>query len=68
MTNARFNDEVSNGLKEFTAHNRPYVKAAAIVGITGLKRILFDAVMAFSKRNIETFDNLDQAKRWLANN
>ncbi len=68
VTNARFNDEVGDGMKRFSAHNKPYVKAAAVVGITGLKKIIFGAVMAFSKRNIESFDNVEEAKRWLAAN
>ena len=68
VTNARFNEEEGNGMKQFTAYNKPYVKAAAVVGITGLKRIIFGAVMAFSKRNLEPFDDVEQAKRWLIDN
>ncbi len=66
VTNARFNERVGEGLKKFTLHNKPYVKAGAVVGITGLKRIIFGAVMAFSKRKLESFDDLEQAKQWLA--
>ncbi len=29
VTDARFNDEVGQSMKEFTAHNKPYVKARA---------------------------------------
>ena len=54
VTNARFNDEVGDGMKQFSAHNKPYVKAAAVVGITALKRIIFGAVMAFFKPVIPT--------------
>jgi hypothetical protein len=68
VTNARFDEAVNSGMKEFTAHNRPYVKAAAVVGITGLKKVIFGAVMAFSKRNIASFDDAEQAKCWLADN
>jgi hypothetical protein len=68
VTNARFNDAVSDGLKKFTAHNKPYVKAGAVVGVTGLKRIIFSAVIAFSRRNLEAFDDIEQAKHWLASN
>jgi hypothetical protein len=32
VTNARFDDTVSQRMKEFTAHNKPFVKAAAVVG------------------------------------
>lgn len=67
VTNARFNEQVGEGMKHFTAHNKPFVKAGAVVGITGLKRIIFGAVMAFSKRKLEPFDDIEQAKRWLVN-
>lgn len=66
VTGARFNEDVGREMKEFTAHNKPYVKAAAVVGITGLKKIIFEAVMAFSKRKIHSFATVDEAKQWLA--
>lgn len=65
VTDGTFNTEVSEAMKEFAAHNKPYVKASAIVGITGLKRIIFDSVVMFSKRNIRRFDDIDSAKNWL---
>ena len=68
VTNARFNEEVGQGMKEFTVHNKPYVKAGAVVGITGLKRIIFGAVMAFSQRRLESFNDREDAKRWLITN
>ncbi len=66
VTDIRFNDELSQKMKEFTVHNKPYVRAAAVVGVTGLKRIIFNAVLAFSRRNITAFDDRESAKRWLA--
>jgi hypothetical protein len=68
VTNARFDDRVTEEMKNFTAHNKPFVKAAAVVGIAGLKKILFEAVMMFSKRKLHTFDTLDLAKDWLVKN
>lgn len=68
VTNARFNQEVGEGMKQFTLHNKPYVKAGAVVGITGLKRIIFNAVMAFSQRKLEPFDDREQAAEWLIRN
>lgn len=65
VTDIRFNDDLSRVMKEFTAHNKPYVRAAAVVGVTGLKRIIYNAVIAFSRRNITTFDDREAAKRWL---
>lgn len=68
VTNARFSEEVGNSMKQLTAFNKPYVKAAAVVGVTGLKKVIFGAIMAFSKRNIASFDDPEQAKCWLADN
>lgn len=66
VTDIRFNDDLSRKMKEFTVHNKPCVKAAAVVGVTGLKRIIFNAVIAFSRRNLTTFGDRETAKRWLA--
>jgi hypothetical protein len=66
VTDTRFSDAVAQEMKHFTAHNRPYVRAAAVVGVTGLKRIIFEAVIAFSGRKVTTFDTIEKAKQWLA--
>ncbi len=65
VTNARFNEAVGDGMKQLTDHNRNSVKASAVVGVTGLQKIIFGAIVAFSKRNIESFDDVEQAKQWL---
>lgn len=66
VTDAGFNTKLSESLKEFVAHNKPYVTAAAVVGVTGLKQIIFNAVMKFSGRKLHAFDSLDEAKDWLS--
>jgi hypothetical protein len=68
VTNTRFDDKVSAELKAFTAHNKPYVKAAAVVGVTGLKKIILEAVMLFSKRKFHAFETVEHAKNWLVTN
>lgn len=68
VTDARFSDAVTQEMKAFTAHNRPYVRAGAVVGVTGLKRIIFQAVIAFSGRKLSTFDSVEKAKQWLIEN
>jgi Cu2+-containing amine oxidase len=65
VTDIRFNEELSQKMKEFTSHNKPYVRAAAVVGITGLRQVIYNAVVAFSRRKIATFDTRDDAKKWL---
>ena len=68
VTDMRFDDAVNQRMKEFTAHNKPYVRAAAVVGVTGIKKILFEAVILFSKRKLHAFETVEQAKDWLATN
>lgn len=65
VSDSRYNATVLQGLKELAAHNAPYVKASAVVGITGLRRIAYQAVIVFSKRNIKTFDSRESARAWL---
>jgi len=66
VTNTAFNSKVSDAMKEFVIHNKPYVIAAAVVGVTGLKQIIYNAVMKFSGRKLTAFNSLSEAKDWLA--
>jgi len=66
VINTELSKDTSDIVKDFTAHNKPYVKASAVVGVEGLKKIIYNAVMAFSGRQLSAFATLDQAKDWLA--
>ncbi len=66
VTNAQYDRTVTEALKQFAKHNTPYVKAGAVVGLDGLKKIIYKAVMTFSGRNLQIFDTRQQAERWLA--
>jgi hypothetical protein len=61
----KFDSDIISSLKEFTRGNEPYVKAAAVVGITGLQKIVLDAVSFFSRREFATFDDMEEAKDYL---
>ena len=65
VKDARYNTAVLQALKELAAHNGPYVKASAIVGMNGLHRIAYQAVLLFSRRKIRAFDTREQALDWL---
>ena len=53
-------------LKEFTVHNKPYVRAGALVGVDALRKIAYAIVLKFSGRNFSLFDDIEEAKNWLA--
>lgn len=62
FTGARFDSEVSAKLREYTRDNKPHVKFAAVVGVTGLKRAIYRAVLLFTGRtNIVLCDTVEQA-------
>lgn len=65
VRDARYNAAVLQGMKELAAHNAPYVKASAVVGMSGLHRIAYQGVILFSKRNIKVFDQESEALDWL---
>lgn len=65
VTGSRFNGEVLEAIKKLAVNNRPYVIAGAVVGLSGLQRVVYTTVMRFSKRNIPAFDDLEVAKDWL---
>lgn len=65
ITNAYFDSEITQALKQLAAHNRPYVKAGAVVGVTNIRRIIYNAVLFFSKRHLEICEDLESAKAWL---
>ena len=65
VTEARYNLEVVEKLKDFTSGNAAYVIASAVVGLDGLKKIVYNAVVRFSRRNLSVFDDTQKAKDWL---
>jgi hypothetical protein len=65
VRNARFDRKVTQALKEYTHQNKPYVRAAAVVGMSGLMQVILHAIIVFTRRRFATFDSLDEAKDWL---
>ena len=66
VTKARFNAQVSEAMKEYTAHNKPFVRAAAVVGLSGLQEILYNVIIKLTGRKISTFSDQLPAKDFLA--
>ena len=67
VTGSKFDARVTEAMKKLATHNKPYVIAGAVVGITGLMRIIFQAVLTFSgRKNLKAFDTRAEAERWIA--
>lgn len=62
---AHYNRIVSDALKDYVAHNKPYVLAGAVVGLDGLKTVIFNFLNRVTGRTLKAFDELDAARNWL---
>ncbi|NQT27009.1 STAS/SEC14 domain-containing protein [candidate division KSB1 bacterium] len=58
--------EMVDCIKESAGKDDDNMKKAAVVGVSGYRRIFLRAVLQFTKLSVKTFDNLEEAKDWLA--
>ena len=65
VSGAKFDQESVAALKSMVAANAPYVRRGAVIGISGLQSLIYEAVQAFSKRKLPQFATREQALAWL---
>lgn len=61
-----FNKEILDLMIQYVAENKPYVKASAIIGAGGLRKIAVNSAEKFSMRDLHIFDSKQEALDWLA--
>jgi len=66
VTKAFFNAKGISAIKDWSSFNTPYVKASAVLGVSGIYRIVYEAVVKLVGREIACFDSEEQALDWLA--
>ena len=67
VTGSRFNIETVEAMKDLATHNRSFVIASALIGVTGLQRVILESVIAFSRRkNLKAIPTREEAFAWLA--
>lgn len=65
-TGSSFDIKISQALQEFSAHNKPYMKMSALVGVEGLQKVIYFAVLTFTKRkNLVLKTSREEALDWL---
>lgn len=64
VTGASYDQAVIDALKELSTHNKPWVRAAAVVVESGLKRALVSLVALFARRKLQAHPT--RALNWLA--
>ena len=65
VRDARYNTDVVQALKALAEHNRPFVRAGAVVGMSGIHRAVFSTILLFTRRSLKAFDDMEEAKDWL---
>jgi hypothetical protein len=65
VTGTTFDKESVAVLQSKVAANAPYVRRAAVIGISGLQRLIYEGVQAFSRRRIPLFEDRQEALNWL---
>jgi hypothetical protein len=65
VAGARVSPALAKVMKEFADHNKPYVRAGAVVGLSGVMRGIYEAVVKFTGRDLPVFQTIDDARAWL---
>lgn len=65
VTGTRFDQESVEVLKAKVAANAPFVKRAAVIGISGLQRLIYEAIQLLTKRRIPLFSGRQDALDYL---
>ena len=62
----RYDKQIVEAFKGLTTHNRPYIRAAAIVSDSALHRAAISMIGIFSRRKLAVFDNREAGLQYLA--
>ncbi|HAD82366.1 MAG: hypothetical protein A2509_08295 [Candidatus Edwardsbacteria bacterium RIFOXYD12_FULL_50_11] len=66
LVNTHYSPQAVDRLKRFSVEVTPHIKASAAVGITGIKKVVYQTLSALIGRKIHLFDSIDRALDWLA--
>jgi hypothetical protein len=65
VTNSPFDADVARTMSSCAQFCGPYIKASAVVGLSGIQRVVFAAIKRQTKREFFVADSIDQARDWL---
>jgi len=66
VENQAFNPAAAAEMQKYATGNDPYVFAAAVIGLNGLRKVVYEAIRRVSGQNMMAFPDIEKAKRWLA--
>ncbi len=66
VTGTPVSRSIAASWKVFAAHNEPYIKTSALVGVEGIKKIIYQAVLKVTgRKNLILKSSFQKAKDWL---
>ena len=65
ISDTNFDTDIVQTFKEYAKHNNPYIKASALVGLSGMQKVIFYAVKTFTGRDFYLAKNFEDAQEWL---
>ncbi|MFH1622556.1 MAG: hypothetical protein ABIA97_05485 [Candidatus Omnitrophota bacterium] len=60
-----FIPDLFHAMKEFAIHNKPYVKASAVIAYKDIHKLFIDTMAHVADREFSVFDDMEKAKDWL---
>ena len=66
VSNLRYDVHGVEAMKNFSAAVTPHLRASCVVGISGIKSVIYRSIIRITGRKIPMFEGRDQALDWLA--
>ena len=60
-----FDNAVIDALRRLSEHDRPWVAAGAVIGMSALHKVVYRVINAFTGRRLAAFDTAEEGKAWL---
>jgi hypothetical protein len=64
VTDTGFDTQIAAIMGEYADHNTPFVKASALVGISGVQKVVLAAIKAMIGRDFYLADTMEEAEEW----
>ena len=65
LAGMHFNNKIRDLFTDFTGGNKPFMKASAIIGATGLMNLMVNGVNKLTGRKLKSFPDRNVALEWL---
>jgi len=65
IANALLDERSAEAIRRYARHNKPYVRASALVGPSPFQKVLLLSIKVQGRPELEAFDDEEKAKDWL---